>query len=141
MLESDILYAHIKSKDWLKEIAEKIISKVEEGKFGKVYTSREILHELYYVSMAEGISINEYIRRVANLTSISNLIFLETNYEIDLLALTLISQYKLTSIFDAYYAATCLSQVKDHIIISTDSVYDKIPGIRRIDPKELLDKL
>lgn len=140
MLESDILYAHVKSKDWLKEVAEKIISKVEEGKFGKVYTSREILHELYYVSTAEGISIDEYISRVANLTSINNLIFLETNYEIDLLALTLISQYKLTSIFDAYYAATCLNQVEDHTIISADSVYDKIPGIKRMDPKDLLDK-
>lgn len=137
MIETDILYSLVKKEDWLKPVAEKVINMIVRGKLGQVYTSREVIHELYYVSIEEGVTINEYIRRAAALTSISNLIFLETTYEIDLLALTLMKQYKLESIFDAYYAATCLNMVKDHTIISTDETYDRIPGINRIDPRDL----
>lgn len=46
-------------------------------------------------------------------------------------------QYNFSSIFDAYYAATALNQVPDHTIISTDTVFDSIPGVRRIDPREI----
>jgi len=137
MIESDVLYAYVKESDWLKDIAERFVKKVEDGNFGDVYASREVLHELYYVSMEEGITVDEYIYRVANLTSVKNLVFLETGHEIDLLAISLMKQYKLTSIFDAYYAATCLNQVRDHQMVSTDTVYDKIPGIIRIDPRGL----
>jgi hypothetical protein len=44
-------------------------------------------------------------------------------------------QYKIESIFDAYYAATALNQVPKHTIISTDEIFDVIPGIIRIDSK------
>jgi len=71
-----------------------------------VYASRESLHELYYVSREEGATIDEYISRAATLTAINNLTFVETTFEIDLLALTIMSQYKVKLIFDAYYAAT-----------------------------------
>ncbi|MEM3406939.1 MAG: hypothetical protein QXY18_00720 [Nitrososphaerota archaeon] len=57
-----------------------------------MYASRECLHELYYVSKEEGIGLDEYIARVAAITAIENLKFLETTYEIDLLALTLMRQ-------------------------------------------------
>ena len=137
MIESDVLYAYIKERDWLKEASERLISKIEKGDFGEVYASREVLHELYYVSTDEGVTIDEYIYRVANLTSVKNLVFLETSHEIDLLAISLMKQYRLTSIFDAYYAATCLNQVRDRQIVSTDTVYDRIPGISRIDPRDL----
>jgi len=56
----------------------------------------------------------------------------------DLLALALMSQYNITSIFDAYHAATCLLYDKEKVIITTDHIYDKIPGIKRIDPKDLI---
>ena len=46
-------------------------------------------------------------------------------------------QYNLGSIFNAYYAATVLNQVPDRVIISTDTVYDRIPGLRRVGPCEL----
>jgi hypothetical protein len=41
------------------------------------------------------------------------------------------------SIFDAYYAATALSSVPDHTIISTDVVFDKVSGLKRVDPRNL----
>jgi len=137
MIETDVLYAFVKREDWLRSTACNIILKIAEGEFGTVFASREALHEIYYVSKEEGVSIDEYISRAAALTAIENLNFLETTYEIDLLALTLIKQYRMESIFDAYYAATALNQVPDHTLISTDTVFDKIPGIKRIDPREI----
>jgi predicted nucleic acid-binding protein len=137
MIETDMLYAYVKKEDWLKATAYNVVSRIMKGELGTVYASRESIHELYYVSKEEGVSIDEYISRVAALTAIKNLTFTETTYEIDLLALTLMKQYKIESIFDAYYAATALNQVPDHSIISTDAVFDAIPGITRIDPREM----
>jgi len=137
MIETDMLYAYVKKEDWLKTTAYNVISRIIKGEFDIVYASRESLHEMYYVSKEEGVSIDEYISRVAALTAIKNLTFLETTYKIDLLALTLMKQYKMKSIFDAYYAATALNQVPDHSIISTDAVFDTIPGIKKIDPREI----
>ncbi|MEM0494392.1 MAG: type II toxin-antitoxin system VapC family toxin [Thermofilum sp.] len=137
MIETDVLYAYVKREDWLKPVADKLLRRVSEGEFGTVYASRESLHEMYYVSLEEGVPLDEIILRFALLTSIDNLVFLETTHEVDLLALTLMKQFKLSSIFDAYYAATALNQVPDHTIVTTDTVYDRIPGLRRVDPREL----
>jgi predicted nucleic acid-binding protein len=137
MVETDLLYAYIKRDDWLKPTADAIMSRIVKGEFGVVYASREALHEIYYVSREEGVSADELIARGAALTAIENLTFLETTWEIDLLALALMRQYGFASIFDAYYAATALNQVEDHTIISTDKVFDCIPGIKRIDPRKL----
>lgn len=137
MIETDMLYAYVKKQDWLKQTAHALISRITKGEFGQVYASRESLHELYYVSQAEGVSLDELIARGAALTAIENLTFLETTFQIDLLALTLMRQYRFTSIFDAYYAATVLNQVEDHTIVSTDAVFDCLPGIKRIDPRKI----
>jgi len=140
MIETDILYAFVKKSDWLKPTAERVMWMIKEDKFGDVAASLEALHELYYVSMEEGVPLDEYITRVAALTSIDNFKFLPTTTEVDLLALTIMRQYKLTSIFDAYHAATALNQVSDHTIVSTDEVYNKIPGLTRIDPRTIVEK-
>ncbi|MEM3441968.1 MAG: PIN domain-containing protein [Candidatus Bathyarchaeia archaeon] len=137
MIETDVLYAYVKKDDWLKPAATYVISKIACGEFGVVYASRESLHEIYYVAKEEGASPDEIIARIAALVTIENLAFIDTSNEIDLLALTLMRQYGLSSIFDAYYAATALNQISDHTIISTDAIFDRIPGIKRIDPREL----
>jgi predicted nucleic acid-binding protein len=138
MIETDTLYAYVKLSDRLKTVAETIMGMIDGGELGLVYSSREVFHELYYISSREGVSIDDYITRVAALTAINNLKFLETTPEIDLLAFTLMKQYKITSVFDAYYAATALNQVPDHTIISTDDVFDKVPGITRVTPQKLI---
>lgn len=137
MLETDMLYAYVKKEDWLKPTAKSLFSKIVKGNYGTVYASRESLHEIYYVSQEEGVSMDEIVARGATLTAIKNLVFLDTTYLIDLLALTLLRQYRFTSIFDAYYAATALNQVEDHTIISTDKVFDCLPGIKRVDPRRI----
>ncbi len=137
MIETDMLLAYLKKEDWLKQAATKLISRIAKGEFGTVYASRESLHELYYVSKEAGVSPDEVIARIAAVTAIENLEFLDTTYQIDLLALTVLRQYRFSSIFDAYYAATALNQVEDHTIISTDTVFDCLPGIKRVDPRHI----
>ena len=46
------------------------------GEFGAVYASGETLHEIYYLSKAEGVSTDELIARGAALTAIDNLPFM-----------------------------------------------------------------
>jgi len=137
MIETDMLYAYVKKEDWLKETARNIITRIIKGEFGQVYVSRECLHEIYYVSKEEGVSMDELINRAAALTAVQNLTFIDTTFEIDLLALVLMRQYGFTSIFDAYYAATALNQIEDHTIISTDKIFDCVPGLVRIDPRKI----
>ena len=137
MIETDTLYAHIKKDDWLKPTAEKLLQRMAQGEFGVVFTSREVLHELYYVSMEERVTLEDFISRLAALTALPNLKYLDTTTEIDMLAVTLMRQFKITSIFDAYYAATALNAVADHTIASTDEVFDKVTGITRIDPRSI----
>jgi len=137
MIEADMLYAHVKTDDWLKPTAEKLMRRMVRGEFGVVFASREVLHELYYVSMEEGVPLESYISRLAALTALPNLKYLDTTSEIDILAATLMKQFKLNSIFDAYYAATALNAVPDNTIVSTDEVFDKVTGIRRTDPRNL----
>ena len=139
MIETDMLYAFVKKSNWLKPTADKLMWMINSNRFGDVFASREALHELYYVSVEEGVSIDELITRVAALTSIDNLTFLPTTPTIDLLALTIVKQYRLTSIFDAYHAATALNQVSDNTIASTDEVFDTVPGLRRIEPGSLVE--
>lgn len=78
MIETDMLYAYIKKEDWLKFAASNLISRIIKGEFGTVYASREVLHEIYYVSKGEGVSTDELITRGAALTAIENLEFLDT---------------------------------------------------------------
>ncbi len=139
LIETDTIYAFVKKSDRLKKTADRLIWRIKEGELGEVSASREVIHELYYVSMREGVSLDEYISRVAALTSIEHLTFLPTTSEVDLLALTLMRQYGLESIFDAYHAATTLNQVDDRTLISTDHVFDKIPNIKRVEPNDLID--
>lgn len=137
IIETDLLFSYIKKEDWLRPTAVKIIKNTANGEYGKVKATRECLHELYYVSNEAGAELDEIISRIGALTAIDNLNFIETTKDIDLVALTLMKQHELTSIFDAYHAATALEKDKDKLIISTDQVYDKIPDLKRKDPRKM----
>ena len=67
-----------------------------------------------------------------------NIEYIDATREIYLSALELLSTYELGSIFDAIYAATALTEkAHDHTVLSTDSAYDRVPGITRLDPREI----
>ena len=136
LIETDIILAYIKEDDWLKRYAEDIIEKAGEGVL-KLYVSREIIHELYYMLKRFDIDLTMFLGKIVALTRINNIIWVSTDLELDLAALTLMVEYHIDSIFDAYYAATALLRDSDHVIISIDEVYDRIPGIKRVDPREI----
>ena len=137
MIESDILLAHIKSSDRLKAVADAVLLKIARGEL-RVIASREVFHELYYVLKNMGLSPQEILLKLGALRSIPNIEWVPTTVDTDLLALSLISQYGISSVFDSYYAATCLLYDEDKTIISTDHVFDKVPGIKRVDPRDLV---
>ncbi len=136
IVETDMLYAYIKREDWLKPTALRLIEMIASGELGEVKASREVLHEIYYVSLAEGTTLDEVLERLTYLTLIKNLRFVETTWEDDLAAISLMRQYGLSSIFDAYYAALALREGEP--LISTDRAYDRVPGLRRLDPRDIV---
>ena len=140
MIESDVLFAHLKESDWLKKSSDELLEVIEKGVFGSVHASRESLHELYYLSSKVGWKPDEALSKIGSLTQIKNLVWLPTTTDVDLLALSLLATYDLSSVFDAYHAAACLLGDPDHTMISTDVAYDKIKNLSRIEPQELLRK-
>ncbi|MGC8849722.1 MAG: type II toxin-antitoxin system VapC family toxin [Candidatus Bathyarchaeia archaeon] len=136
LLESDIFIAYLKKEDWLKETATKIIKAIEDGRL-QAGASSEIFHELYYV-FSEYAPLSVILADAAKISTIRNLSFVDADYSVYLTALSLLETYNMKSIFDAIYAATALSgKVPDHIIVSTDRLYDRIHGIERVDPRQL----
>jgi len=74
----------------------------------------------------------------SKIRSLKNVEFLEANPETYILAVTLMQTYGIKSFFDAIYAAHTLSpECPDNTILSTDKVYDRIKGIRRVDPRKI----
>ncbi len=137
LLETDLLIAYLKKEDWLKPLAKKVIGAVQEGKLKNVYSSTEVLHEMYYV-FAEFAALETILADLAKVATLTNLSFLEPSTEVYLSAVHLAKSYRMSSIFDAIYAATALSRhVPDHTIISTDEVFERVPGLRRVHPSDL----
>jgi predicted nucleic acid-binding protein len=138
ILDTDTVYAYLKAENRLKDTADKLLKRIHEGAMGKIGLSVEAFHELYYISKEEGLSFQEISLRFSALLGINNLSVLSNTAEINLLAISLTRLHGLTSIFDAYYAATALNMDPDRTIISTDETFDKIPGIKRVNPKSLV---
>lgn len=137
LIESDLIIAYMKKEDWLKEHAEKIFRAIEENGLVGVKASSEVFHELYYV-FSDYASLSIILGNSAKLATMKNLSFVDLTKEVYLSALGLMETYGISSIFDAIYAATTLTDtVPDHTLLSTDLVYDRIRGIKRIDPRTL----
>lgn len=137
LIESDLFIAYIKKEDWLKPKAEEIFSAISSKRLKGVQASSEVLHELYYV-FVEHAPTSIILGNAARVATMENIEYIDATREIYLSALELLTTYELGSIFDAIYAATALTEmVPDHTVLSTDSAYDRIPGITRIDPRKI----
>ena len=75
---------------------------------------------------------------VSRVFEIKNLEWIPLGKEVFLTASALIEEYELGA-FDAYIAATAL--LKDRVILSSDRIYDKIKGIKRVSPEEIAKQL
>ncbi len=136
LLESDVLVAHLKKTDWLKDAATQIFGGLHEGTL-RAEASSEVLHELVYV-FQDIAPLSILKSNIAKLATTPNLIFIRPSCETYIMAVHLSETYGISSIFDAIHAATALGvEVPDHTVISTDNIYDRVPGLRRIDPRSL----
>ena len=137
LIESDLIIAYIKKSDWLKPSADKIFQAIQTKHLENIQISTHVIHELYYV-FSDLAQLSIILSNAVKISTLDNITYVDTTREIMISALELISTYQISSVFDAIYAATALTNlVPDHVILSTDTVYDKIPGLKRIDPREL----
>ncbi len=113
-------------------MAEKILDKVDSGELKGVYASTAVIQEVIFWFYNREL-LNELAKAVNILTHLRNVEWIALTPEICLTASLLINEYN-TSPFDAYHIATAI--FRDKTILSTEHIYDKIKGIKRIDPTE-----
>lgn len=127
-LEADVLYSYLKPDDWLKADAERILNKKT-----KFTTSVVTAIEIEIVSQRDfdpefSLSVLSRLKHLKNLEIIPlESAILEKSIQIR-------RKHNLT-IFDSIHAANCLA--KNLEMISTDPIFDKVLGLKRIDPRSL----
>lgn len=137
LIESDLLLASIKKEDRLKLVAEKVMERIESGNLTGVYASVAAIQEIIFWFYNRQL-FSELVSAVNALTHLRNLEWVELAPEICLTSSVLVNEYKMSP-FDACHVATAIS--RDKVILSTEHVYDRIKGIRRVDPNELVAEL
>lgn len=135
IIESDMFVAYSKKSDWLKRYADPIFELLRENKL-TAKTSSAVLIELYYVLEDLGFDKTSVLSKQAEIAGIKGLSILPLTTEVLLAAQAVMKSFKVTGLFDAMYAATALNQDEDRTILSTDAVYDRVAGIKRIDPRD-----
>ena len=135
IIESDLVIAYCKKTDWLKPYADPVFEKLKQGTMAAA-TSAAVLIELYYVLEDFGLDRSAVLSKQAEVAAIKGLTIFPLTAEVLLAAQSVMRTFKVPGLFDGLYAAATLNQDKDKTVLSTDEVYDRIPGIRRIDPKE-----
>lgn len=123
----------MKKDDRLKPVAEKILNRISSGELINVYASTATLQEIIFWYFNRDMP-SEMTTATNALTHLENVRWISLTPDICLTASMLINEYGITP-FDAYHAATAISQ--DKRILSTDHVYDRIKGIERIEPEDL----
>jgi len=129
--------AYIKKSDWLKPAAEKILNRVVSGVILDIYASTATLQEIIFWFFNRNM-LRELIQATNAITHIRNIRWIDLSPDVCLTASMLIKEYNINP-FDAYHAATAISE--DEIILSTEHVYDRIKGIKRIDPETYAKQL
>jgi predicted nucleic acid-binding protein len=127
--------AYSKKSDWLKQYADPFFRLLKEEKM-VAKTSSASLIELYYVLEDFGLDKAAVLGKQAEIAGIKGLSILPLTTEVILAAQAVMKSFKVTGLFDALYAATALNQDDERTILSTDRVYDRVAGIRRIDPRD-----
>ncbi len=132
-LDVDILYAHIKPEDWLKQAAERVLEKIKKGQVNG-YTNLMSVVELEIISLRDfDQAFSQGIHK--RLREISKLHLMPLTSDVIEAADDLRESYTNLGVFDSLHAAN--ASVRDKRIISTDTVYDQIEELERIDPRTL----
>lgn len=125
-LDTDIILALIKKEDWLKKYIN--IKKIKSPKTSvlNVLETRLILLREY--SRKDAIDALNKIRN-------NKIKILEVNERIIEKSQKLIEKYPSLNMFDAIHAASAI--INSEKLLSTDSVFDVIEEVNKIDPRRL----
>lgn len=127
----------IKKEDRLKPTAERILEEIDSGELKGVYASTAVIEEVIFWFYNRQL-FSELAKAVNILTHLRNLEWIAITPQTCLTASLLIDEYNIAP-FDAYHVATAI--LRDKTILSTEHIYDKIKGIKRIDPSEFAKDL
>jgi predicted nucleic acid-binding protein len=133
LVENDLFYAYLKEGAKHSEIAEQILRKISDGKIRDVYSSTLCLIELALLYKTVG-EEQRLTQDLAKLTSIGGIKWMAIGAKEILVASELRRELNL-GFWDSHYAAVAL--LKDKTVISFDEVYDRVPGLKRLDPYKL----
>ena len=131
LIDSDMILAYIKKDDRHQESAEKLFGKIIVGEL-EVYISSSMFIEIAFVLKRNN--------QLELLSDVYKLIYKMPNISIIPISENIIEtahkhMMKDTGILDSIQAATALRY--DKKIISTDHIFDKIKGLKRIKPEEI----
>ena len=132
LIESDLLIPLIKKDDRLREASEKVLNQIKSRRLTGAYASTVAIQEVVFWLYNRGLH-QEAIQAVNALKLLPNLEWVPLSPDICLQAAIIMKEYGVGP-FDAYHAATSLS--RDSIVMSTEHVYSRIPGLTLVDPNE-----
>lgn len=128
LLETDIIFAYLNRADRHHTAAVAIFNEIKEGAELSISSLSLVEIELIYKST----NLEQHLTpHISALSILPNVTYTPLSVDIVLTSIYLRQNHNLT-FFDSHYGATALQG--DAEIISTDKVYSKIPGLRRIDP-------
>lgn len=124
-LDTDMILALTKKDDWLKPF-------VNLKKIKNPVISAAVLIELELVINREygKDKIDDFFEQIKNLKIKSESLMPDVIYK----SAELMKKYNLTT-FDAIHAAYCI--INKEKILSSDTIFDSIKDIERVDPREL----
>lgn len=125
-LDTDVILSQLKERDWLKESVEKKLGEVNE----KLKTSAITIVECQIVLLREDSrsSATDVLDRIREL----RVEVLPLTEEVLQLSKELLEKYPKLNIFDSLHLAHVLHEGEK--IMSTDSLFDEIEGVARVDP-------
>lgn len=132
LIENDIIFAYLNEFDSHHKTAERIFKKLEKGEITVTISSVTLL-EMELIYRSEG-KEDKLLTDLAALASLPNASYIPLTPDVALASVYLRQTLNLY-FFDSHYAATALNT--DRLIISFDQVYDRIPGLTRMDPESL----
>lgn len=136
LVEADLLIPLFKKADRYASVSERILMDIQNGVHEGVYSSTATIQEIVFWLYNQGLH-RETIDAVNALSQLKNVEWVPVSPRVCLEASILIERYRLSP-FDAYHAATALS--RDAVILSTDHAYDRVAGINRVNPMDLVNE-
>ena len=132
LLETDLIWAFLNRDDRYHNDAKKIFNSIKQGSRYIVSSLSLIELELIYKSN----NLEEHLaQHIAALSTLPHISYANLSVDIVLSSIYLRDTHGL-SFFDSHYAATALQG--DAQIMSTDQSYEKVPGLKRLNPEKIL---